>query len=194
MKIDTSQIQGFEEMSPEEKVAALTGFEYSDNSEELAKLKKEKENLKKLNEEANSTIASYKKKEKDSLSESEKTIEELTESNANLQKELSDLKKQTTVAQYKARYMAQGYDEKLAEETASALAEGDMETVFNNGEKFKGILEKELKADNIKNLHAPDSKGGAKPPKTKAEIMAIKDFEERQRLIAEHQELFTRKD
>ena len=34
-KIDTSKIEGYAEMTPEQKLAALEGFEYEDNSAEL---------------------------------------------------------------------------------------------------------------------------------------------------------------
>ena len=37
MKIDTSKIEGYAEMTPEQKLAALEGFEYEDHAAELEK-------------------------------------------------------------------------------------------------------------------------------------------------------------
>lgn len=39
MKIDTSKIEGYAEMTPEQKLAALEGFEYEDHAAELEKQK-----------------------------------------------------------------------------------------------------------------------------------------------------------
>ena len=38
MKIDTSTIQGYAEMTPEQKIAYFEGYEFNDNASELAKL------------------------------------------------------------------------------------------------------------------------------------------------------------
>ena len=39
MKIDTGSIEGYAEMTAEQKLAALEAFEYEDNSSELERLK-----------------------------------------------------------------------------------------------------------------------------------------------------------
>lgn len=41
-----------------------------------------------------------------------------------------------TVAGYKAKLVAQGYDEALADATAAAMESGDMATVFANNQTF----------------------------------------------------------
>ena len=64
-KIDTSKIEGYAEMTPEQKLAALEGFEYEDNS---AELEKQKNALSKANSEA----AEWKRKHNALLSEEEK--------------------------------------------------------------------------------------------------------------------------
>ena len=48
MKIDTTTIEGYADMTAEQKLAALEAFEYEDNSAEIEKLKK---NLSKANSE-----------------------------------------------------------------------------------------------------------------------------------------------
>ena len=39
-KIDTNLIEGYADMTPEQKLAALEGFEYEDNTAELERQKK----------------------------------------------------------------------------------------------------------------------------------------------------------
>lgn len=38
-KIDVTKIEGYEQMTPEQKLAALEGFEYEDNAAEVERLK-----------------------------------------------------------------------------------------------------------------------------------------------------------
>ena len=49
MKIDTTKIEGYEGMTAEEKLAALEGFEYDDNAQELERVRNQ---LSKANAEA----------------------------------------------------------------------------------------------------------------------------------------------
>jgi hypothetical protein len=55
--------------------------------------------------------------------------------------------------------------------------------------KQRAELEKEIKAELLKQNPQPSPESGAKTY-TRAEIMAIADAEQRQRLIAEHIDLF----
>ena len=122
-KIDTSKIEGYAEMTPEQKLAALEGFEYEDNS---AELEKQKNALSKANSEA----AEWKRKHNALLSEEEKKKQEDADKLAQMEQELADLRKGKTVADYKAKFVSQGYDEALAEDTAKALADGDSAKVL----------------------------------------------------------------
>lgn len=49
-----------------------------------------------------------------------------------------------------AKYMAEGYDEKLAKETATALADGEMEKVFANQSAFLAAKTETLKKEMLK--------------------------------------------
>lgn len=194
MKIDTSLIEGFDSMTPDEKVKALQDFEYSDGADEIAKLKADNAKQKTQIDSYSSQIADYKRKEKDGLSEAERKVQELEESNSTMRAELEKLQKESAIATYKAEYIAAGYEEKLAESTAKALAEKDYDTVLKNSKKFSEDFEKKIKADSIKGMGAPGSKGGGSKAMTKDEIMNVKDAQERQKLIGENIELFTGKD
>lgn len=147
-KIDTSKIEGYANMTPEQKLAALEGFEYEDNS---AELEKQKNALSKANSEA----AEWKRKHNALLSEEEKKKQEDADKLAQMEQELADLRKGKTVSEYKAKFVAQGYDEALAEETAKALADGDSAKVFANQSKFLEEYAKKVKSDAIKKTPKP---------------------------------------
>lgn len=105
-KIDTSKITGYAEMSAEDKLKALEAFEYEDNA---AELEKQKAAVSKANSEA----AEWKRKHNALLGEDEKKKQEQEEKFANMEKELSELREAKRVSEFKAKFIAQGYDEVL---------------------------------------------------------------------------------
>ena len=159
MKISTEKIEGYENMTAEEKLAALENYEFEVPNTEEAKLK----NL--LNK-ANSEAASYKKALKElqdqKLTDDEKAKLEREESEKALKEELATLKKSQAIAEYKANYLANGYDEELATKTAEALFSGDMTTVFANQKTFAETVKAKAKEE-LLNSNPDLSKGN--PPK-----------------------------
>lgn len=153
MKIDTGSIEGYAEMTAEQKLAALEAFEYEDNSSEV-------ERLKNAVSKANSEAADWKKKHNALLSEDEQKKQEDAAALESLKTELEALRKDKTVSEYTAKYIALGYDKDLAESTAKAMADGDMKTVFENGEKHKTAMEKKIKEDLMNNTPKPGGSGG----------------------------------
>ena len=153
-KIDTSKIEGYADMTPEQKLAALEGYEYEDNA---AELEKQKNALSKANSEA----AEWKRKHNALLSEEEKKKQEDADKLAQMEQELADLRKAKTVSEYKAKFVAQGYDETLAEETAQAYADGDSAKVFANQSKFLEEYVKKVKADALKKTPKPTPGAGS---------------------------------
>jgi hypothetical protein len=113
-KIDTNLIEGYADMTPEQKLAALEGFEYEDNT---AELERQKNALSKANSEA----AEWKRKHNALLTDEQRKQQEQAEKWENMEKELAGLRKEKTVAGYKAKLVAQGYDEALADATAALL-------------------------------------------------------------------------
>ena len=69
--------------------------------------------------------------------------------------ELEALRKEKTLNSYKASYLAQGYDERTAEDAATALADGDMDTVFALMKKQAISTEKALRAKILKEIPVP---------------------------------------
>ena len=138
-KIDTNQIKGYAEMSLEDKLKALEAFEYNDNASELEKQKA-------AVSKANSEAAEWKRKHNALLSEDEQKKQKQEEDIAAMQKELDELRRDKTVSQFTAKFIAQGYDEKLAAETAKAMADGNTDKVFANQQTFLEAYAKQVKA------------------------------------------------
>jgi DNA repair exonuclease SbcCD ATPase subunit len=154
-KIDVSTIDGYADMTAEEKLAALESFEYDDHSTELADLEKYKDATTKATHEA----AEYKKQLK-TLQDQVKTGNGKADNTiAELQAKVEELTRQNTIASYTAQFTALGYDAELAQATAIATADGDVATVFENQRKFLEQHDKDVKANILKQTPGP-SKGG----------------------------------
>ena len=182
MKIDTTMIEGYDKMSPEEKLAALEKYEYDDGSAEIQRLKS-------ANTKASNEAAEYKRKYKEKLSEEEKKAQEAAEKQEQMEKELERLRLKEKVSDHKAKLLADGYDEALAQSSAEALAKGDTDTFFDNQKKFITAHDKAYKKQ-LMNENLEPGGGDPPAPKTKEEIMKIKDASERQQAIMDNPELF----
>lgn len=141
MKISTDSIQGFEAMSPEDKVSALLGIDLPDPVDLSGYVKKADYDAKvKEAAEASKQLKTRMSTEEQAQAESQKAMQDL-------QERYNELLKSSTIASHTARYLAlPGFDEALAHETAEALFEGDMDKVFENQKKAGAAREKELKA------------------------------------------------
>lgn len=151
-KIDLTKIEGYAEMSAEDKLKALEGYEIpdADYSGYVTKEQFDK---------TASELAAKKKELKDKLSEDEKAKLEAQEQQEAMKKELEGLRRESTISKNKARYLALGYDEKLAENTAAAVADGDLDTVFKNEKAHLDAFEKSIKAEALKGTPRPSGAG-----------------------------------
>jgi hypothetical protein len=154
-KIDTSLITGYEDMTLEEKVAALEGFEYDDLSSDV-------ERYKNAVSKANSEAAEWKKKYNAQLSEDEQAKQAKDDEMDEIKAELNRLRLDKDIAENRANLIELGYDNVLAEETAQALIEGNLTKVFENQKKFMTTYEKGLKAEILRGTSRPP--GGGPPP------------------------------
>lgn len=153
MKIDITKIPGYDAMSEADKLKALLAFEYDDNATELEKLRN-------AVSKANSEAASWKKKHNELLTDDERSKQEQAEKLANMEKELTELREAKKVSEYKADFIAQGYDESLAEDSAKAMVAGDNAKVFANNKTFLENYTKKIKADAMKNTPKPNGGNG----------------------------------
>jgi hypothetical protein len=149
-KINTSAIEGYENMTAEEKLAALEAMDIPDVDKIKSALDK-----------ATSEAAGYKKQLRERMTEEEARVAKEAEDRAAIQKELEQLRAEKLIDQHTAKFLGLGYDEKLARETATAMAAGDTEVVFKNHAKFIADHEKALKAEILKNTPTPPAGDGA---------------------------------
>lgn len=151
MKIDTTTIEGYAEMTPEQKIEALEAFEYADLSGEV-------ERYKNAVTKASSDAAEWKRKYNEKLTDAEKRQQE-----ENQKDELiADLQKQISINENVAKLVALGYSAELAQETAAAIADGNMDVVFANQKKLLEAKEAAVRADLLTGTGKPTGRGEEK--------------------------------
>lgn len=172
--IDTSSIEGFQEMTAEQQVKALLALDVPEKVDLTGYIQK-----KKFDETA-SELAAAKKQLKERMTTEEAQKADADKAMQDLQSKYNELVKSSTIANHTARYLAlPGYDEKLARETAEALFEGDMEKVFQNQQKANEAHEKEIKAGMMKQEGTLPGGGAGDPPEDPAVALAKKMGKER---------------
>jgi hypothetical protein len=80
---------------------------------------------------ANSQAAEYKRQRNEALDKSKLAEVERAEKEQAMREELETLRKEKRVSDYTARCVALNMDAELAGKTAAALADGDMDSVFD---------------------------------------------------------------
>lgn len=151
MKINTNNIEGYETMSVEEKLAALEALELPDVDKMKSALDK-----------ATSEASSYKKQLRERMTEDEAAKAKAAEDMAAVMAELETLRAKEAIGEYTTQFMSIGYDEALARSTAQAIQKGDMAAMFKNHAKFVVEREKALKAELLKDTPTPPAGDGTK--------------------------------
>jgi hypothetical protein len=139
------QIENYESMTPEQKVAALEAYE-PDMSGWVAKSVADKHA---------SEAADYKKKWREAVSEDEAKKAQDAEERQALIDRAEKAEHALAVSGYEKAYLAMGYEEKLAKATAEAMAKGDTDTVFKNQKIHLENREKALRTELLKNTPPP---------------------------------------
>lgn len=147
-KINTANIEGYANMTAEEKLAALealdmpepdfTGWVKKDVADKYA-----------------SEAAGYKKQLRERMSADEADKAKAAEDLAAVMEELELLRTEKVVTENTNKFLGLGYDEKLARETATALNKGEMDVVFKNHAKFLESREKQLRAEILRETPSP---------------------------------------
>lgn len=151
--IDTSTIQGFETMTAEERVEALLKLDIPERVDLSGYVPKA------TADKYASEAANYKKQLSEKMTDDEKASKEAAEAHQKLQEDYNTLLKKSTISEHTAKFLAIGYDEKLARDTAEALFSGDMERVFANQQTFNASREKALRAEIMKGTPQPNGAG-----------------------------------
>ena len=184
MKIDVTKIEGYENMSAEEKLKALEEFELEtpNVSDELAKLKNS------LNK-ASSEAAEYKRQLKEKMTEQERIEAERQEELAKKDKLLNDLIKEKKVTDFTNNFLSVGFTDEIAKNSAEAIVNEDYATVFNNLKTFVEGVEKSAKAEVIKSTPKPTGTQNDTPSVTKEQFNKM-EYMDRINFQKENPDLF----
>lgn len=161
-KIDTSAIEGFDTMTPEQKIAALQDYEF-DTSGYVRK---------EVFDKTASEAAEWKRKHKALLVAEGQKETETQQIMEDLKKELDEMKKEKVLSGYKSNFITQGYSEALANEAAVAMAAGEMDKVFATQKKFLEQYKKDVTAEAMKKTPKPPA-GGSEGDMTKAKFLKL---------------------
>lgn len=153
MKIDTTQIPNFDAL-PDDTKNAILGMEFAD-APDMSKFVEKSVFDKKASE-----ASELSKQLKAQMSDEQRAAAEREAKWTEMEAKLAALEKEKLESTYKASYLALGYDDALATETAKAMAEGNTAKVFENQKKAAEAAEKRIKADLMKNNPHPGGAGG----------------------------------
>ena len=165
-KIDPKTIEGFDNMTPEQKLQALLGLDVPDPVDLSGYVKKDA--LDKVSSEA----AAYKKQLREKQTAEETSEAERRAAQERLESELAELKKDKAVSENKARLLGIGYEEALATETAKAIVDGNLDLVFTNQKKHQESIEKAIRAKLLENT-PPPGPGSAAGGEEKSESVKL---------------------
>lgn len=142
MKIDTSTIEGFEEMSAEDKLNALLGYEFEAPKQDNSEIDKLKASLSKANSEA----ADWKRQFREKQSEAERAEAERAEREKEKDELLRAYQEKERVSSYKAKLMTAGVDAETADIMAKSLPDGVSDDYFTAYQSFIEAKTKEIES------------------------------------------------
>lgn len=169
MHIDVSKIEGYADMSAEDKLKALEEFDFeipkpATDTDEVIKLKNALSN-------ANSQAAEYKRALREKQTEQERAEAERAERDAARDAEIKELRRDKTVSGYLANCLSLGYSNELAQRAAEAMADNDAAAIMECQREFLETKTKELEAAALNKQ--PTLTPGAPPTATEAEKAAM---------------------
>ena len=168
MKIDTSKIENYADMSAEDKLKALEEFDF-----QIPEAKDESEEVKKLKtalSKANSDAAEWKRQFREKQTEAERAEADRKEREQAVEDELRTLRRDKTVSGYVANCLALGYTQDLALRAAEAMADNDAAEIMKCQQEFLDAKTKEIEANALNKQ--PSLTTGAPPTAKTAEAEA----------------------
>lgn len=151
MKIDTTQIPNFDAL-PDDAKAAISAMEITPDMSRYV----EKSVFDKKASEASELSRQLKAK----MTDDDKSAAEREARWTEMEEKLRQLEQEKQESAYKANFLALGYEDKLAGDTAKAMVAGDMAKVFENQKKANEAAEKRFKAERMDDIHKPRGGGG----------------------------------
>jgi hypothetical protein len=177
-----------EELSVEDLLKLANDIEYVDPTSVVTKDVYDK--LKVANDKNSHDASEWKKKYNSTLTEQEQAKIASEQASAELQAKYDALLKETNVMKYTNQFLASGMDEKLAKSSAEALANGDMDTVFENQKKFASSVKKQVTDELLKDTPKPDggNPDGDDTPKVTRKDISNMSLQEQLKFSKEHPE------
>ena len=154
IKNAVDMVEGYSEMSTEDKLKALEALTFDDRSDEIEKLKN-------AVSKANGESAEWKRKHNALLTDEEKKTQADKEQLEQILAENKALKREKTISDFTASLIQQGYGKELAVSSATAMADGDNETLLKNQTIFAEEYKKKIIADAMGGTPYPV--GGTQP-------------------------------
>ena len=182
-QIDTSMIEGYAEMTPEQKVAALEAFSMPD-PDYSGYVKKD------VFDKTASELAQTKKDLKARMTEEERAKAEHDAELAEYKTKYEELQKEKNIAKNRAEFISAGYDETLAQETAEALERGDYATVFKNQKAVIENVKKIAKGEAAAKIPTPAGKADEGAKTVTKEQFDNMGYAERNELFEKNRELY----
>lgn len=177
-KIDVTNIPGYEAMSDADKLKALLNYSIPE-PDMKGYVRKETFDA------TASELSALKKEKRASMDEADRVAAETADKMAEMQKRIDELTERETTASYKANFLALGYDDKLASETATALAKGDIAKFFANQTAFITAHDKAKKAELMGGMTPPPAgKEGA--PQMTLDALKKLSIADRAKYASEH--------
>lgn len=157
------KIENYENMTPEEKLAALENYD------------PEKDGFvsKATFDKTATEAATFKKQLREKQTEEEQKAEKDKEERERLIARVQELEHKETVSNYTNAYLGLGYDEKTAKATAEALAKGDMATVFANQKSHIASREQALRSELVDQTPPPVGVDGGDGGTTLEQLKAM---------------------
>ena len=169
MKINTGKIEGYENMTLEQKLAAIESYEVEepDYSGYVTKETFDK---------TASELATAKKQLREKMTAEEAKAKEDADKMEDLQSKYDALLRESEISKNKSRFLTLGYDDALATETAEAMVNGDTDKVFTNHKKHLDSVEKKIREDVLKDTPKPTG-GSGKSTMTKEQFRGMSAHE-----------------
>lgn len=163
-KIDTSTIQGYAEMTAEQKVAALEALDTPD-APDMTKFvaKSDYDKLKTASDNNASEAKSWKDKYNSTLSAAEQQKQADEEARKATETRLAELERKDKISTAKDQYIASGFETALALATAEAEVDGKMDVVRANIAKHIENTRAADKDKAMKKTPAPPAGGNPNP-------------------------------
>ena len=132
--------------------------------QEKPKTDAEVEKLKEALSRANSQAAEFKRQLREKQTEAERAEAERAEADKAMREELETLRKEKAISEYKSKCLALDFDADLAAQTATAIADGNYESLFDCLKQFVEATKTKMANDALN--RQPGLSAGV-PPTTK---------------------------